>query len=130
MGEIVRFPEQVPPTNGPVTGELVDNDHGGLPDTSHAGSPGEVVERPAVEVVDVGPVLDAEFVEDAVPVDQPNERVPVGALVKRTERRPIIAPWLRSAEDTRAMVTWAAAHAHVGHTAAYHAVGTPMIWRS
>jgi DNA segregation ATPase FtsK/SpoIIIE, S-DNA-T family len=120
MGELVQFPR-----TEPVVGELVDADHDGLPDTSHASTPGELAERPDTEVVDIGPVVDGEVIENtAVAVDQPNVHIPTSALVKRAERRPIVAPWLRSAEDTRAMVAWTAGN--LAHSAGYHVLRVPL----
>jgi S-DNA-T family DNA segregation ATPase FtsK/SpoIIIE len=86
---------------------------------------GELVSAASREVEEASPVLDAEVVDEGpVPVNQPAPRLPIDVRVRRAERRPIVAPWLRSADDTRAMVAWVAGH--IGHAAAYHLLRVPL----
>jgi S-DNA-T family DNA segregation ATPase FtsK/SpoIIIE len=91
----------------------------------------------------VGPVLDAELVEDdpaagPVPVDPPTEGTNRSVSVRLAEgrsvtRRAIVAPWLRSRTEFAAVLRWALAH--LGHTTAFHAVRVPvyagrLAWRA
>jgi S-DNA-T family DNA segregation ATPase FtsK/SpoIIIE len=82
----------------------------------------------------VGPVIDAELVEDdpdagPVVVDPPARRmgrsVPERVAAYRSgSRRPVVAPWLRSGAELGAVTKWAVSHA--AHTSAYHAVRSPQ----
>jgi S-DNA-T family DNA segregation ATPase FtsK/SpoIIIE len=90
----------------------------------------------------VGPVLDAELVDDPgaepVPVDPPTDstdRAVLAPLARRRSvtRRAIVAPWLRSRTEFAAVLRWALAH--IGHTTAFHAVRLPvyagrLAWRA
>jgi S-DNA-T family DNA segregation ATPase FtsK/SpoIIIE len=82
----------------------------------------------------VGPVLDAELVDDdpaaaPVPVDPPTDRTNRSALVPLAQhqsvtRRAIVAPWLRSRTEFVSVLRWALAH--LTHTTAFHAVRLPL----
>jgi S-DNA-T family DNA segregation ATPase FtsK/SpoIIIE len=70
--------------------------------------PGEVVEE----------VVDAELVDDG-PRDPSVWRPPV------VERRPVVAPWLRQAEQRKAAARWAAGH--VWHCVKWHTARMPWV---
>jgi len=81
----------------------------------------------------VGPVLDAELVDDdpdagpvAVdPAARGGEGRSVAARMAAAQgRRSIVAPWLRSTQEFGAVARWAAGH--VAHTAAFHTVRAPL----
>ena len=81
----------------------------------------------------VGPVLDAELVDDdpdagpvAVdPATRGGEGRSVAARMAAAHgRRSIVAPWLRSTAEFGAVARWAAGH--VAHTAAFHTVRAPL----
>jgi S-DNA-T family DNA segregation ATPase FtsK/SpoIIIE len=79
---------------------------------------------------DAGPVAsdpdaDADG-EGRMLVDSPQAQQPprlTATTVRRTERQPIIPPWLRSRRELRAAVGWLAGH--LAHTGAYHATRSP-----
>jgi DNA segregation ATPase FtsK/SpoIIIE, S-DNA-T family len=84
----------------------------------------------------MGPVLDAELVEDDEPgagpvaVDPPDRHRGDRSMAARLHayrsgsRRPVLAPWLRSRAELAAAARWAATHA--AHTSAYHAARSPL----
>jgi DNA segregation ATPase FtsK/SpoIIIE, S-DNA-T family len=80
----------------------------------------------------VGPVVEAVIVDDPdpdevpVPVDQPASRGAAEALPWRREieRRPIIAPWLKRADDVLAAARWLAGW--VWHATGFHVVRLPL----
>jgi S-DNA-T family DNA segregation ATPase FtsK/SpoIIIE len=62
-----------------------------------------------------------------VPVDPPQQRQPLTAevLASRTvNKRPLVAPWLRSWKEFRAVVVWLSKYG--AHTTAFHAGHSPL----
>ncbi|MGO1057466.1 DUF3631 domain-containing protein [Crossiella sp. CA198] len=70
-------------------------------------------------------VLEGELVADTVAVDQPEPAKPaIWEGFRSADRRPLIAPWLRSWETFRSTVAFTCRH--YLHTAAYHALRVPL----
>jgi S-DNA-T family DNA segregation ATPase FtsK/SpoIIIE len=75
---------------------------------------------------EVAEETDSESAEAPVLVDSPKAQRPERLTLDRlrnAERRPILAPWLRSVGEFVATVKWGAGFA--AHTSAYHATRTP-----
>ena len=92
-------------------------------DPDHADAAGGAA-GPVVEAVIVDDIDDEE--EPRVPVDPPAPRGAEGVLPWRreVERRPVIAPWLKRADDVTAAVRWLLGW--VWHATGYHLVRLPL----
>jgi S-DNA-T family DNA segregation ATPase FtsK/SpoIIIE len=117
MGELVPFPEQQPVRAEPVTGELVDADNDGLPDTEHADTPGAAVEPRADGDVEVAEeVLDGELIDEA---DYRATR-----WRHAMSARPVVPDWLRDRGQRGQAASWAARYAW--HLARFHLLRSPV----
>ena len=114
-GRVIDFPGDRPPAIA-ATATVVDPDHG----DAAGGAAGPVVEA---VIVDDDP--DDEK-EPRVPVDPTAPRGAEGVLPWRreVERRPVIAPWLKRADDVKAAVRWLLGW--VWHATGYHLVRLPL----
>ncbi|MEV6445977.1 FtsK/SpoIIIE domain-containing protein [Amycolatopsis sp. NPDC051716] len=95
--------------------------------------PNDLVKAQTREPVDVGPVLDAELVDDEpttvtstahVPPAPATDDLPGLLRARRATMRPIFPAWLRDRDEAVKVAHWAAGYA--GHVAAYHAVRVPL----
>jgi DNA segregation ATPase FtsK/SpoIIIE, S-DNA-T family len=94
----------------------VDADGDGEPDTVHDTSPGELATRPGADVEHVGPVVEAEL------LDEIGERSV--ALRRLMQDRPVVPVWLREPARGVEAVRWVARYA--SYRAGFHAMRAPV----
>jgi len=91
---------------------------------------GEVQPRPDPEMVDAELIPDRQtgevelYREPAEVATGPVTPLPAPWAASAPERRPVVAGWVREAEQRKAAVAWAAGHA--GHVALFHLLRLPL----
>ena len=109
-GRLIPFPD---PDRETVSGELVDADGDGQPDTEHTT---DLIERPDDDLVHVGEPLEGELLDEA------DERQLAWQRVMET--RPVLPNWVREREQRIEAVRWATRY--TWHRAKFHAVRSPL----
>jgi hypothetical protein len=94
-GDLIPFPDRKPE---PIRGEVADADHDGVPDIGHTGTPGALVERPDAEPEHVGPVFDAELVDD--------DEFSTARWRQTMQARPVVPGWLRDSGQRADAAKW------------------------
>jgi DNA segregation ATPase FtsK/SpoIIIE, S-DNA-T family len=117
MGKVLAFPPTLTDSD-----DIQDDIPAGF--TADGAGDGGGNDRPAVSLPDPD---DGDDDGVRVRVDSPAGSEPgkltTALATRRAHRRPIIAPWLRDADEFRDVSRWTAGH--IGHTVAYHAVRVP-----
>jgi S-DNA-T family DNA segregation ATPase FtsK/SpoIIIE len=115
-GDLIPFPDRTPARAEPVIGELVDADHDGVADASHASMLGALVESPDADAERAEPVYDAELVEEG--------EFSAASWRQTMQARPVVPAWLRNSGQRVDAAKWTVRFAW--YRVKFHGVRTPI----